>query len=381
MKKRLVSAMMVGTMLAGALTGCGGSSGGDAAPAATKAAGAESSAATADVAAEDEHTLSVYAWDKNFNIPALEAAEKAYQKKDPEFKLNIIEQSQSSDIENAVTLAASAGDYTTLADIVLFQDHYFNKFVTDYPEAWQDVEGIDVNWDDFSQEKLSYSTIDGKHYGLPVDNGTVIAAYRTDLLEQAGYTIDDLTGCSWEKFDEIGKKVYETSGKYSAARHDDPAGGDDHPAVPARIEGEAAELCLGLHPADHFDPVYDHDVPPELAELPGRYHGGCPYRRTERGTDFLPHVYAGHEVDLCCSRRYHVYERVECVPVAEGRHDEERSADDADADREPRERLLDRLRRPDARCPFLLDPDDDHLLHPAEAVRRRYHRCREVRKS
>ena len=236
MKKRLVSAMMVGTMLAGALTGCGGSSGGDAAPAATKAAGAESSAATADVAAEDEHTLSVYAWDKNFNIPALEAAEKAYQKKDPEFKLNIIEQSQSSDIENAVTLAASAGDYTTLADIVLFQDHYFNKFVTDYPEAWQDVEGIDVNWDDFSQEKLSYSTIDGKHYGLPVDNGTVIAAYRTDLLEQAGYTIDDLTGCSWEKFDEIGKKVYETSGKYLLCMDGD---GNDLPYMMMQAEGQS----------------------------------------------------------------------------------------------------------------------------------------------
>ena len=72
----------------------------------------------------------------------------------------------------------------------------------------------DVNWDDFSQEKLSYSTINGTHYGFPVDNGTVIFAYRVDLLEQCNYTIDDLTGISWDEFIAIGKDVYDKTGKY-----------------------------------------------------------------------------------------------------------------------------------------------------------------------
>ena len=100
----------------------------------------EAEAPTADVASEDENTLSVYAWDANFNIPALEAAEADYQKNvNPDFKLNIITQSGSSDVENAVTLAASAGDYSTLPDIVLFQDHYFQQFHLNYPDAWQDL--------------------------------------------------------------------------------------------------------------------------------------------------------------------------------------------------------------------------------------------------
>ncbi len=77
-----------------------------------------------------------------------------------------------------------------------------------------DVNDADVKWEDFGQEKLDYSTIDGVHYGFPVDNGTVIFAYRTDLLEQAGYTIDDMTGISWKDFIEVGKKVYEKTGKY-----------------------------------------------------------------------------------------------------------------------------------------------------------------------
>ena len=223
MKRKIVSAILAAVVAATTLAGCGSGAsgtaddGGAATAAGTENAGGETAGSEAGGAAAgaDGHTLSVYAWDKNFNIPALEAAEADYQKNvDPDFKLNIIEQSQSSDVENAITMAASSGDYSNLPDIVLFQDHYFNKFQADYPDAWQDVNDAEVNWDDFSQEKLSYSTIDGKHYGLPVDNGAVIFAYRTDILKECGYTIDDVTGITWDEFDEIGKKVQEKTGKY-----------------------------------------------------------------------------------------------------------------------------------------------------------------------
>ena len=244
MKRKIVSVVLAAAMATTMLAGCGGSgssttadNGGAAADKpATEAAGSEA-AGGADTAGEDAHTLSVYAWDKNFNIPALEAAEADYKKNvDPDFKLNIIEQSQSSDVENAITMAASAGDYTTLPDIVLFQDHYIQKFVADYPDAWKDVNDASVNWDDFSQEKLSYSTIDGKHYGFPVDNGAVIFAYRTDILEECGYTIDDLTGITWDRFDEIGKEVQEKTGKYLLSMDGD---GNDLIYMMLQAEGES----------------------------------------------------------------------------------------------------------------------------------------------
>ena len=188
------------------------------AAASTEAAAASSEAPTlaaADVASEDEHTLSVYAWDANFNIPALKDAEADYQKNvDPDFKLNVIQASQSSDVETAITTAASAGDYSTLPDIVLFQDHYFHKYATDYPDAFQNIDDSGVDWKDFGAEKLSYSMIDGKHYGFPVDNGTVITAYRVDLLKEAGYTMDDMKGISWDEFIKIGQDVYAKTGKY-----------------------------------------------------------------------------------------------------------------------------------------------------------------------
>jgi len=188
MNRKLLSALAIGTMASVAL--CMG------------------------VSAE-ENKLSVYAWDANFNIPALEAAEADYKENvNPDFELEIIEQSGSSDVEQAVTLAAEAGDYGELPDIVLFQDHYIQNFVTNYPDAWVPVEGADINWDDFGAEKLSYSLINDQHYGVPVDNGTAIFAYRVDLLEEAGYTIEDMTGITWEKFIEVGEAVYEKTGKF-----------------------------------------------------------------------------------------------------------------------------------------------------------------------
>ena len=121
MKRKALSMVLASAMTLSMLAGCGGSGADtttstdtaestestettDAAETTEESADAaaeETEAPTADVSSEGEHELSVYAWDKNFNIPALEAAEKAYQTVDPDFKLNIVEQSASSDVENA----------------------------------------------------------------------------------------------------------------------------------------------------------------------------------------------------------------------------------------------------------------------------------------
>ena len=184
--------------------------------------------------AADDNTLTVYAWDANFNIPALKAAEAAFQKVNPDFKLDIATQSGSSDVEQAVTLAGSSGDMSSLPDIVLFQDHFIQSYVADYPDCWQDMEDAGINWDDFGAEKLSYSTIDGVHYGVPVDNGTAIFAYRTDVLEESGYTIEDLTGISWERWLEIARDVKEKTG-FALLSMDHS--GDDLPYMLMQAEG------------------------------------------------------------------------------------------------------------------------------------------------
>ena len=188
----------------------------------------------ASVASADDETLTVYAWDANFNIPALKAAEAAFQQVHPNFTLEIVQQSGSSDVEQAVTLAASSGDYSTLPDIVLFQDHYIQSYVMNYPDAWVSLDGVDVDWDNLGAEKISYSTIDGVHYGAPVDNGTAVFAYRTDVLEECGYTLDDVTAISWDRWLEIAKDVKDKTG-YALLSMDHS--GDDLPYMMLQAEG------------------------------------------------------------------------------------------------------------------------------------------------
>ena len=199
MKKRLIALLLTGIM-ALSMVACSNT---------------DSEEPAADAEVTGDKTLTVMAWDANFNIPALKAAEKFYQENvDAEFKLEILEQSGSTDVETAFTTAGSSGDYSNLPDITLFQDHAIRRFVTDYPDAWTSAADAEVVWEDFSAEKLDYSTFDGVHYGFPVDNGAVITAYRVDLLEECGYTIEDMTGITWDEFIEIGKVVKEKTGKY-----------------------------------------------------------------------------------------------------------------------------------------------------------------------
>ena len=179
--------------------------------------------------------LTVTAWDANFNGNALQAAADDYKANvDPDFELEINIVSGSSDVENDVTNAGSSGDYSLLSDIVLFQDRYIKNFVENYPEAWVSLEGADINWDDITAVKQSYSTIDGVHYGAPVDNGTAIMAYRVDLLQEAGYAIDDMKGITWEKFLEVGKAVYEKTGKALLSMD---GSGNDLPYMMLQAEG------------------------------------------------------------------------------------------------------------------------------------------------
>lgn len=207
--KRLISVLLVASMTI-AMTACGSGNSGSGAATET----GKNRIVRVDTSKEGTNELSVLSWDENFNTPALKAAEKAYQKKNPDFKLDIIEVSVDSDIEDAITLAGTNNDYSKLPDIVLFQDHSFNRYYQDYTNAWEDLSGADIDWNDFSGEKLSYSTENGVHYGVPMDNATAVFAYRTDILKEVGYTIDDMTGITWDKFDEIGKQVYEKTGKY-----------------------------------------------------------------------------------------------------------------------------------------------------------------------
>ncbi|MGP1433518.1 MAG: ABC transporter substrate-binding protein, partial [Catonella sp.] len=165
-------------------------------------------AATGNFTDNGGHELTVWCWDQAFNIYAMKEAEKIYQKKDPQFKLNI-EEVRSDDVETKVTTAASSGDLSTLPDIFLMQDNSFQKYTSNFNNVFLGLNDSGINFKDFGEAKQAYSTLDGVHYGVPFDNGAVIGGYRIDILEKAGLKADDFKDITWSKFLELGKQVKE----------------------------------------------------------------------------------------------------------------------------------------------------------------------------
>lgn len=161
------------------------------------------------MAAEDGK-ITIWTWDPNFNIAAMKVAKEMYQKEHPDVEIEIPE-TLSEEIETRVITAASAGDISTLPDIMLIQDNSAQKFILSYPEVYADITGK-YDFEGFAEGKLAYSVVDGKNYGVPFDAGTVVGTWRTDYLEQAGYTVADLTDIDWDRFIEIGKDVKAKTG-------------------------------------------------------------------------------------------------------------------------------------------------------------------------
>ncbi len=209
MKKNVWGSILVAAMSVSMLAGCGSSATATQetkAPAETKAA-AETEATTE---ASGDETLSVWCWDPNFNVYAMKQAEKIYQKDHPNFKLDIQEKVYN-DIETALITAAEANDYSTLPDIFLMQDYSFHKNATNYPGIFTELTDSGIDFSQFSAGKLADSTVDGKNYGVPFDNGATIMAIRRDMVEAAGLTVEDFKDTTWSDFMEKAKKVVDAN--------------------------------------------------------------------------------------------------------------------------------------------------------------------------
>nr|WP_177296899.1 extracellular solute-binding protein [uncultured Blautia sp.] len=91
--KKLLALALVLALLC--LTGCGDGSG--------KSGG--------DSQAGDENTLTVWAWDSQFNLYSMEEAAKIYQKDHPDFKLNTVEITWD-DLQTKLGTIIGSGDYS-----------------------------------------------------------------------------------------------------------------------------------------------------------------------------------------------------------------------------------------------------------------------------
>ena len=81
-------------------------------------------------ASEDDNTLTVWTWDPNFNIYAINKAAEIYAKTMRGFKVEVTEIKSTMRSRAKITTAVNAGDLSTLPDIFLMQDNSFQKYAT-----------------------------------------------------------------------------------------------------------------------------------------------------------------------------------------------------------------------------------------------------------
>lgn len=157
-------------------------------------------------------TLTVWCWDPGFNIYAMREAAKIYNRERPNVTVNIVE-TPWEDLQQKLIASLSANDPSALPDIILCQDNAILKNVSNYPNAFVPLNDK-IDYSQFAQYKVAFGEVDGKNYSVPVDNGVTATFLRTDIIQEAGLSVDDFTDITWERFHELGKIVKEKTGKY-----------------------------------------------------------------------------------------------------------------------------------------------------------------------
>ncbi|MGN7296760.1 ABC transporter substrate-binding protein [Ferdinandcohnia sp. SAFN-114] len=159
----------------------------------------------------DTNEVTVWAWDPNFNIKAIELAKEVYSAENPDVNIKIIENAQD-DIVQKLNTSLSSGTTKGLPNIVLIEDYRAQSFLQAYPDMFHPLTGA-YKTEDFVPYKVEATSVNDENYGLPFDSGVTGLYVRTDYLAEAGYTVEDLQNIDWKEYIEIGKKVKEATGK------------------------------------------------------------------------------------------------------------------------------------------------------------------------
>ncbi|MGK0465987.1 ABC transporter substrate-binding protein [Clostridium sp.] len=193
MKKKVLSLILVTSMV---LSGCG------------NAANSEKKETTKEDTSPN--VITVWAWDKNFNIPIMEEAAKVYSADHNDVTINVVDYAKL-DVETKLQTGLVAGA-DTLPDITLVEDYNAQKYLTSYPGKFADLTGK-IPHSDFAQYKVDAVTVEDKIYAVPFDSGVSGMFFRTDILAEAGYKPEDMKDITWDQFIKIGQDVKSKTGR------------------------------------------------------------------------------------------------------------------------------------------------------------------------
>lgn len=152
----------------------------------------------------------IWAWDETFNIKAARMAAEEYKKINENVEV-IIETKEREEILTDTKMILSSKVYENLPDVIMIEDYDVQDVLESYESEFVELTEL-VDYSKYVDFKTRLCSKDGRGYGIPFDCGTAALFYRLDILEQAGYSEEDMTNLTWDRYIEIGKDVYEKTG-------------------------------------------------------------------------------------------------------------------------------------------------------------------------
>lgn len=224
MKKKMISLLLCGAMLAGCLAGCGNAGNGQtadtgAAETSTESAGGETAEGekgnSAPAAGKIELTLMI----TNETDPWAEAVKEMVEAKFSDYSLTFKNWDEPT-VEQTVKTAFAADQ---AIDVVLYWPTYMKKFEgTGIPMELSSYMESDADWKGgFTEGALEVGITDEGLLSIPNSTNYPVLQVNTDILEEAGIELKE--NMNWEEFMELCEKI-KAYGKTPVAVQKDWAG-------------------------------------------------------------------------------------------------------------------------------------------------------------
>jgi raffinose/stachyose/melibiose transport system substrate-binding protein len=201
-KRKLISSILVMSMLATLIVGCGSASSGD-----DSASAGASTEAGSSGSSDDKIVLNVI----NYHVGTDYAADyysylfsefqKTEEGKNVEFNFEEIPTTDA--FNQKIKLLISSGD---LPDIVLNGGNNITALAAEAGKVADLTPYFDADpeWKaTFDEESLEFNTVDGKIYGVPVSKEISYIYYNKTLFEEAGIEAPDVAYETWDEFFEV----------------------------------------------------------------------------------------------------------------------------------------------------------------------------------
>lgn len=153
----------------------------------------------------------IWCWDFNFNVVIMKEVGVIYFKVYLDINIKVVD-FVKVDVEVKLQMMFVLGVMISLLDIVFIEDYGVQKYIQFFFGVFVLMNDV-VDYFKFVFYKVKFVIVDGKIYFMFFDFGVIGFYYCKDYLEQVGYKLEDMQNLIWDKYIEIGKKVFEKIGK------------------------------------------------------------------------------------------------------------------------------------------------------------------------